>query len=135
MPGNNVADFADAIQEKERIGGRDNLGLFPTPEQMIDPTTLPADTDSAHAGPKIKYSAHYGRFNIDRDSERLEIERVQNHILNDGWLLAREEWVTTDEGDTIVTLKWLQPGDDIRKAIAEAQARDEEASAKKSKKT
>lgn len=135
MPGNNsVNDFADAIQEKNRIEGQDNLGMFPTPDKMFDTRT--ADKDEAMEMPKVTYKAHYGRYNIDQDSERLELERVQNSILNDGWLLGREEWTTTEEGDTIVTIKWLQPSENIRKTIAEAQARDElaEEAARKARK-
>lgn len=135
MPGNNaVNDFADAIQEDSRIKGQDNLGMYPSQEQLFDPKI--ADNDNAMEMPRVKYSAHYGRYNIDRDSERLELERVQNSVLNDGWLLGREEWTTTDEGDTIVTIKWLQPSENIRKTIAEAQVRDElaEEAARKARK-
>ena len=136
MPGNNaVNDFADAIQEKNRIEGQDNLGMYPTQDKMFDP--LAADNDSSMEMPRVKYTAHYGRYNIDHESERLELERVQYSVLNDGWLLGREEWTTTDEGDTIVTIKWLQPGENIRKTIAEAQEREERAAeaARKAKKS
>jgi hypothetical protein len=52
----------------------------------------------------------YGRFNLDDEVQRKELERVQTAVaMLDGMHpQTREEWTTTADGRIIVTLCWVE---------------------------
>jgi hypothetical protein len=56
-----------------------------------------------------KLRAKYGVFNLSKEEECQALENMVNNCLQKGWLLAREEWRSTPEGGTIVSMKCLIP--------------------------
>jgi hypothetical protein len=52
----------------------------------------------------------YGRFNLDDDEQRKELERVQTAVatLDGVHPQTREEWTTLPDGMIIVTLCWVE---------------------------
>ncbi len=108
--GDKGGDFVDAIGEaakKERVY-EEIPPLFPT-------QAMPADKPIDHMGKEdaqtliipTNYDARYQRFDMADDQHREELEEINNHILRDGWLMAREEWNHTKEGSTYSIIKYL----------------------------
>lgn len=56
--------------------------------------------------PQLK--AKYDRFDMCDPDDIKRLEKVNNSILQDGWLLAREEWVRTKDGGTFVIVKYME---------------------------
>ena len=57
------------------------------------------------------YESRYKKFSMGDEKQVAELEDINNHILNDGWLPGREEWIHTKEGATYIILKYLVPKD------------------------
>lgn len=58
---------------------------------------------------KHKFRSRYGLFKLSNPEQREELENLVNNCLQKGWILAREEWKSTAEGDMVVSIKCLIP--------------------------
>jgi len=67
-------------------------------------------TSQLFTQPKGKFKARFGRFNLGEASDCAELEKIQNNCLTPGknWILAREEWYNTKDGDVYVVVKYLE---------------------------
>lgn len=84
--------------------------LYPTPERLQDrDPSLPTDPPAESLAKSFSYELKFKRFNTDDQSDLAEYEKVMGHILNDGWLREREEWVNTREGSTYILLSYIVP--------------------------
>lgn len=72
--------------------------------------------------PRRKLQVRFGCFNLTNDEEREALQEIENNCLNiPGWVLVNERWNTNKTGDTIVTIKYLEPvkGEGKKKASVE----------------
>lgn len=106
-------DFIDAIQEAMDADARSRPEelppLFPTPARIQDrdpdlPTDEPETTSQLDSS---QLEAKYQRFDLSDPLDVERLEGVNNKVLKEGWLLAREEWVHTKNGGSYVILKYL----------------------------
>ena len=87
----------EEIEDKEeRV-----LEEVPAPKDKSGPPSL------VETGAK-DFKARYKRFDLSDDNDVDELEKINNHIMQDGWLPGREEWIHTRDGGTYVVLKWLE---------------------------
>jgi len=107
-------DFVDAIgaaiNATDRAQPEEIPPLFPTPDRIQDRgPTLPTDpTEDASSGvDPQQLEAKYQRFDLADPLDVEQLENINNRILKEGWLHAREEWVHTKSGSTYVILKYL----------------------------
>jgi hypothetical protein len=72
--------------------------------------TAPGAENQLFEQPKGKFKARFGRFDLNDDTQRAELEEIENSCLTPGknWILAREEWYNTKDGDTYVVVKYLE---------------------------
>ncbi len=128
--GDKSKDFVDAISEMN-FGARDSPEeippLFPQPDRIQDrPIGEEApDPDRNMLKPK-DLTAKYARFDMAEPDDIRRLEQINNRILKEGWIMAREEWVHTKDGSTFVLVKYLESHhkkakpDDASDATAEA---------------
>jgi len=106
-------DFVDAIQEAMNFDSRNHPEelppLFPTPSRIQDrDPTLPTDAQETQSQfDSSLLEAKYQRFDLSDPLDVKCLEEVNNKVLKQGWLLAREEWVHTKNGGSYVILKYL----------------------------
>lgn len=105
-------DFIDVIQEMNsgsREAPEEIPPLFPQPERIKDrPSGEEAPEPDRDLIKPRQLTAKYDRFDLGKPDDITRLEGVNNRILKDGWLLAREEWVHTKNGGTFVILKYLE---------------------------
>jgi hypothetical protein len=70
------------------------------------------------------YKARYRRFDLADDKDVADLEEINNHIMKDGWLPGREEWLHTRDGGTYVVLKWLERTKPLKKKQSEKEDTD-----------
>ncbi len=71
--------------------------------------------------PKRNLQVRFGCFNLTDTEEREKLQEIENNCLAaKGWVLVNERWATNKDGNTIVTVKYLEPegGGDKKKAAA-----------------
>lgn len=81
-------------------------------EGLSFPDFYPPETLSAlerKPTPKVRYETQYRRFDMTNDADVLELQRVKDMTLNGKWLLAREEWYPTKDGNVYIVLAWAIP--------------------------
>lgn len=115
-----TTDFARALQAANNAEGAapEAVGLpaiFPgTREEVEDcireevPPPKRKSTPSLVETSAKDFRARYQRFDIADPDDVAELEKINNHIMQDGWLPGREEWIHTRDGGTYVVLKWLE---------------------------
>jgi len=138
-PGKNAdptSDFARALEEANNAEGTapDSVGLpaiFPGSreeiedkpdleelgEKVLEEVGLPKEKgmpSMIQSGAK-DFVARYKRFDIGDPVDVAELEKINNHIMQDGWLPGREEWIHTRDGGTYVVLKWLERTTPLKK--------------------
>jgi len=130
MPNDNIAtDFSNVMnQESERgQGPRDLPPLHPKEREkwvnLAEEEPLPGMPDhNLFSMPKRKLRAQYRRFNLGDELEVEELAEIQTRCLEgNGWVLAREEWVTDKEGTTFAIIKYLEPVSPKDKKKTDAQ--------------
>lgn len=126
-------DFVDAIGraiEGDRERPEQLPPLFPVPDRIRDrddeedPFARSAD-DQPSVDPN-KLEAKYERFDLSDVTDVARLEKVNNSVLREGWLLAREEWVHTKDGSTFVILKYLVNNTPKKTKLKPAQVKNEE---------
>lgn len=136
MPNDNVAsDFADALNQQTEQGqsSRGLPALHPKErEKWVDLSK----EEGAPAGmpdhnlfqlPKRKLRACYRRFNLADPDHIQELEEIQALCLTgNGYMLAREEWINTKDGDTFAIIKYLEPADAPKRSLPEDKKRDDD---------
>ena len=65
-----------------------------------DPATLMANT---------RFRSEYYQFSLDVPEECTKLQSVVDNCLQKGWVMAREDWHRTQEGNTIIAMKCLVP--------------------------
>ena len=107
---NKAADFVDALANMSALDNykEEIPPIFPLFKNDVKDREAPVDP----LAPKEKelsrdFTAKYARFDLSTDSDRMELESVMGHVMKDGWMLAREEWVHAKDGNTFVILKYL----------------------------
>jgi len=53
--------------------------------------------------------SEYYQFSLDDPEQVTKLQNAVNNCLQKGWILAREEWHRTQEGNTIIAMKCLVP--------------------------
>lgn len=106
------SDFVDVIQEAN-YGSRELPEeipeLFPVPDRIQDrPIGEAAPEPDRNLIKPRQLKAKYDRFDMCDPDDIRRLEKINNSILQDGWLLAREEWVHTKDGGTFVIVKYLE---------------------------
>lgn len=98
-------DFEKALAQLNAMEPRDLPPLHP--DQLLAEAGRGGQMPAAKlAG---QFEAKYKKFCLDNEENVKELEEINNHILNDGWLPAREEWLHTKSGTSFVVLKYLVP--------------------------
>jgi hypothetical protein len=110
--GDRSKDFVEVIQTTNS-GSRDFPEeippIFPQPERIKDrPIGEPAPDPNRDLLQKKDLTAKYARFNMGDPDDVRRLEDINNKVLKEGWMLAREEWVHTKDGKTFVLLKYLE---------------------------
>jgi hypothetical protein len=109
--GNKANDFTNALAQMGIGSGQfkeEIPPLFPAYKQDgRDLETVPDPLAPQAKAKRPDYEAHYKRFDLSADSDRLDLEEIMGHVMKDGWLMAREEWVHAKDGNTYVILKYL----------------------------
>ncbi len=67
------------------------------------------------------FVARYRRFDLADPIDTADLEKINNHIMHDGWLPSREEWIHTRDGGTYVVLKWLERVKPLKKKTAASE--------------
>lgn len=130
---NRATDFANALnQETER--GQEPRGIPPLHPKEREKWVDLSQEEGAPPGmpdhnlfqlPKRKLRACYRRFDLSEEAHIEELEEIQALCLaGNGYVLAREEWVTTKEGDTFAIVKYLEPADAERRPVLAGKKRD-----------
>ena len=96
----------DKIQDKEEPEAHEHEEV-PLPKEQGMPSMVKAGAKD--------FIAKYRRFNLDDPLDVQELEKINNHIMQDGWLPGREEWIHTRDGGTYVVLKWLERTTPLKK--------------------
>ena len=117
---NYADDFLNALDKHNdpKQGQRDLPALHPkdVKEKFVDLSKeegpLAPKTPNLLELPKKKLHGHYRRFNLSFPADVEALEAITNKCLSEtGWILAREEWDSTKNGDRIVTIKFMSPHD------------------------
>jgi len=125
-----TTDFERALQESNvEEAPPESVGLpaiFPGSREKVEEreheeVSKPEEEKVPH---KKDYRAKYRRFDLSDPDDVAELEKVNNHIMNDGWLPGREEWIHTRDGGTYVVLKWLECDKVPKKRTAEQEEFD-----------
>lgn len=66
-----------------------------------------------------KFRSFYGQFHMGNPDDIVKLEEVNNHCLQDGWILAREDWARAPDGSMIIVIKCLIPLVDPKKTAAQ----------------
>jgi len=111
---NQAGDFVDSVNkaaEEIRKTSQRLPPLHPTPDELVD---ISKDEEPKKDGlPTLlkvgKFTARYGYFDVSKKEDREELETIMNHVLQDGWLQAREEMTILKDGSAIIVLKYLVP--------------------------
>lgn len=129
--GDRKGDFVNALGRL--MGDREHPEqippLFPVPERIVDreeedPLARGAE-EQQNVDPN-KLEAKYERFDLSDSTDVARLERVNNSVMREGWLLAREEWVHTKDGSTFVILKYLINNTPKKTKLKPAQVKNEE---------
>lgn len=116
-------DFAHALKKANAEMAPEEVGLpgifpesreheeIPAPEKEKSPPSAEMDTKDYHA--------KYRRFDLADPADITKLEKINDHIMHDGWLPGREEWIHTRDGGTYVVLKWLECTKSKRKRTPE----------------
>lgn len=85
--------------------------IHPDPEELVDISKEEKEREDMQRQLMRmgKFTAKYGYFNLADEEQRAELEKIQNHILQDGWLQGHEEITILKDGRAIVVLKYLIP--------------------------
>lgn len=119
-------DFAAALDQLNSIEPRDLPPLHP--DQLLKEAGRGGQMPSAKlAG---QFEAKYKKLCVDDEEQVKELEEINNHILNDGWLPAREEWVHAKSGVSYVVLKYLVPKEKAKKKAKESGRRSKESNSR-----
>lgn len=131
--GDRKSDFVNALGHL--MGDRENPEqippLFPVPERIVDHTEEDPLTRGAEKQQGVdpnKFEAKYERFDLSDPTDIARLEKVNNNVMREGWLLAREEWVHTKDGSTFVILKYLINNTPKKTKLKPAQAKNKEPS-------
>lgn len=104
------SDFVDAISQAAKADRvyEEIPPTFPTASMPADKPIDHIEQERANnALNPENFEAHYGRFDMADMEEVEQLEEINNHVLRDGWVMAREEWVHTKEGSSFVIVKYL----------------------------
>jgi len=131
-----TTDFMRALQAANNAEGEapESVGLpaiFPSTREEIEDRVLEEVPPLKEKGiPSMvetsakDFKARYKRFDIADPVDVDELEKINNHIMQDGWLPGREEWIHTRDGGTYVVLKWLERVTPLKKADPEKDETD-----------
>jgi hypothetical protein len=102
-------DYIGQANEMKEVKGIPPI--HPNPEELVD---ISEDEKKREGMQRQlmrigKFTAKYGYFNLADEEQREELEKIQNHILQDGWLQGHEEITILKDGRAIVVLKYLIP--------------------------
>ena len=110
---NQANDFANSLNEAAENIRKDSQRLpplHPTQEELVDISKEEKNQQKMQIlFSAKKFRAKYGYFDVSRKEDREKLEEIMTHILQDGWLPAREEITITKDGSAIVVLKYLIP--------------------------
>ena len=67
-----------------------------------------------------KFRSFYGQFHVGNPDDVIKLEEVNNHCLQDGWILAREDWGRAPDGNMIIVIKCLIPLAPKKEAASQA---------------
>jgi len=99
-------DFANALAQLNATTPRDLPPMHP--DQLLAEAGRGGQMPAAKM--PNKYEAKYRKFDLGDEEDVKELEEISNHILNDGWLPGREEWLHMPKtGTSYVILKYLVP--------------------------
>ena len=101
----------EEIEDKERVHEE-----VPAPKEKGPPSLVETSAKD--------FVARYKRFDLADSSDVDELEKINNHIMQDGWLPGREEWIHTRDGGTYVVLKWLERIKPLKKSEPEKDGTD-----------
>jgi len=112
---NKANDFANSINnmkgEPEKVF-EELPPLYPTPDRIEDrPLGEEREPDIASlisAPDPEDFEARIERLNLADPVDVKRLEQINNHVLKDKWVLSREEWVHTKDGDTFAVVKYLE---------------------------
>ena len=112
-------DFQRALAALNATEPRDLPPMHP--DQLLNEAGRGGQMPAAQISQK-KYDAKYKKFSLDNVSDVEELEEITNHILNDGWIPGREEWLHMPKtGTSYVILKYLIPKE---KPVAKKKAKE-----------
>lgn len=122
-------ESANASDEPPEVVGLP--GIFPGTKEEIEERVHEEVPPPEEKGPPSlvetsakDFVARYKRFDLADPADVTELETVNNHIMQDGWLPGREEWIHTRDGGTYVILKWLERTKPLKKREAEKDETD-----------
>jgi len=104
----------DSANREGGPGGSELPNIFPRSVESVEEKVvetidgIPKKEDVPSLAMSNNFTAKYARFNMDDPLDVSKLEAINNHIMKDGWLPAREEWVHTKDGGTFVILKYLE---------------------------
>ena len=132
-----TTDFTRALQAANNPDGAapETVGLpaiFPNSQEEIEDKVLeevPPPKDKSGPPSLVEtsakdFKARYKRFDLSDQQDVDELEKINNHIMQDGWLPGREEWIHTRDGGTYVVLKWLERTKPLKKKEPEKDETD-----------
>lgn len=113
---------ANAMREVKEIPP-----IHPNPEELVDISEEEKKREGLQRQlMRIgKFTAKYGYFNLADEEQREELEKIQNHILQDGWLQGHEEITILKDGRAIVVLKYLIPESSPKGSESDSDKSDE----------
>lgn len=117
---NRAGDFANSLNDAAEVIRKDARRLpplHPTPGELVDISKEEEDSQKMQTlFTAKKFKAKYGYFDVSDEEQREKLEEIMTHILQDGWLQAREEMTITKDGSAIVVLKYLIPMESLNKS-------------------
>ena len=106
-------DFAKVLGAQSGRQGSDVPPLHPgkrveiTDEEYEEILRKKQDPATLFAG--TQFRSEYHQYSLSDKDEREKLQNVINNCLQKGWILAKEEWHRTQEGNTIIAIKCLVP--------------------------
>ena len=116
---NRAGDFVNSLNDAAEAISKDSRRLpplHPTQEELVDISKEKQEQQQMQMlFAAKKFKAKYGYFDVSREEDRIKLEEIGTHILQDGWLPGREEITITKDGSAIIVLKYLVPEETPKK--------------------